>query len=146
MIFAIGEDRPDDREIARMCAAFERVIGEKGVARRHIRPEALDDEVDLAREGAGEDRDAVGLRDEIAPRVADAAGEIEDFVDHRAHRRARQHDRHFVDGRKQLAGDHFAGYGVRLTVRCGNRIRGLQQSFSFLVDNDNRQCEPWGSL
>jgi hypothetical protein len=93
-----------------------------------------------------EDRNAVGLRDEIAPRVADAASKIEDLVDDRAHRDPRQHDRHFVDGRKQLAGDHFAGYGVGLTIRCGNRMRGYGGHFFFLVDNDNRPFAALGSL
>ena len=128
-----GEDRPDDREIASVRAAFERVIGQEGIARRHIRPEALDDKVNLTREGAGKNRNAIGLRDEIALRIADATGKIEDFVDDRTHRGARQHDRHFARGRKQLAADHFAGYGVGLTIRCGNRIRGYGGHVFFLV-------------
>jgi len=86
--------------------------------------------VHLSGEGAGKDRNAIGLRDEIALRVADAAGKIQHFVDDRAHRGARQHDRHLVDGREQLAGDHFAGYGVGPTVRCGNRMR-YGSHFSF---------------
>ena len=44
-----------------------------------------------------------------------------------------------LDGRKQLAGDHFAGYGVGLTIRCGNRIRGYGGHVFFLVGSDNRQ-------
>jgi hypothetical protein len=121
---ALGEYRPDDGEIARVGAALEWIVGEKGITGRHVRTKALNDEVDLAREGAGKDRDAVCLGDKIAPRVADAAGEIEHLVDHRTHRRARQHDRHFVDRRQELSGNDFASYGVGATLHCGQSIRG----------------------
>jgi hypothetical protein len=125
--FAFGEYRADNGEIARVGAALEWIVGEKGITGRHVRTKALNDEVDLAREGAGKDRDAVGLGDQIALRVADAAGEIKHLVDHRTHRRTRQHDRHFVDRRQELSGNDFASYGVGAALHCGQSIRGGSQ-------------------
>ena len=109
---AVGEDRPDDGEVAGVGAALEGIVGEEGVAGMHVGAEALDDELHLAREGAGEDGDAVGLGDEVAAPVADAAGEVEHLVDHRAHRGAGEHDRHLVDDGEQLAVDDLAGHRV----------------------------------
>ena len=43
----VAEDRPDDGEIAGMRAAFERIVGQEGVARRHVDAEALADEAHL---------------------------------------------------------------------------------------------------
>ena len=98
---AVAEDRADDGEVAGMRAALVGVVGEKRVAGRHGTREASLDEADLGAEGTGEQRDAVGLRQQLALRVAEAAGEVEHLVDHRAHAGAGEHDGHLVNEGEQ---------------------------------------------
>ena len=125
------EDRPDDREVAGMRPALEGIVGEERVARRHVGAEALQDELHLPRECAGEDGDAIGLGDQFAARVADAAGEVEHLVDHRTHRRSREHDRHLVDGSEQLAVDDFLRDRVGGSGRsCRRRLPDIQAASS----------------
>ena len=73
---AVDKYRADNGKIAGMRATFERIIGQKGIAGPHLGGKAVDDESHLLRKRAGKYRDAVGLRDEVAAAIADAAGEV----------------------------------------------------------------------
>jgi hypothetical protein len=63
----------------------------------------------LRAEGSGKKRNSIGLGDELALCIADAACEIQNLVDDRAHAGLGHHDRHFVDDGEELALDDFVG-------------------------------------
>jgi hypothetical protein len=93
------------------------------------------DGLNLDREGAGEDRNAVGLRDQISVGVADPAGEVEDLIDHRAHAGAGQNDAHLFRGGRELSADDFqvdaAQRGRRIT-ELGPRMTASIHRFHLL--------------
>ncbi len=99
---AVGqEDRAHDGDVAGMRAAVIGLVRDIDLARRQARTLLGNQVADLLGEGAGEERDPVALGDKGPVGVAETAGEVEDLVDHRAHRGARQHRAHLIDGRRQ---------------------------------------------
>ena len=86
-----------------------------------VSPCRAHDRAHLRREGAGEERDAVGLYHQLAIGIAEAAGEIQYLVDHRAHRGLGDDDAHLVGKREQLAADDLARDRVCAGLDLGRR-------------------------
>ena len=78
---AFGKDRAHDRDITRMGAAAKRVVRYNHVTGKNRRAEPVDDASDLRAEGSGKKRNSIGLGDELALCIADAACEIQNLVD-----------------------------------------------------------------
>ena len=103
---ALDEHRLDDPDVRKVGAAGEGIVRDVDVARLHGIAELADYGLDVALEGAGEHGDAVGLGQELRLGVGQATGEIQDLVNHRAHRGPRQHEPHLIgDGHKLVADD-----------------------------------------
>ena len=112
------EHRLDHAHVVVVGAAAVGVVEHVDVAGPDALAELLLDAVDLEREGAGEDGDAVGLGYELAVRIAEAAGEIEHLVDDRAHAAPREHHAHLVGHGQQLAAHRSRGSPRRSRIRC----------------------------
>ena len=77
--FAFEEDRFDDGNVGGVGIAHERIVADEDIAGADgIAVLALDG-LNLGRKGAGEDRYAVGLGDQMSVGIADTAREVEDL-------------------------------------------------------------------
>ena len=107
------DDGLDEADVARVRAALVRDVRREHVALAHAREAVLaQDALHLRPERAREEREAVGLRDDLRIGVGDAAGEVEHLVDDRAHARAGEHHTHLVGRGVQLLLDDLDGEGI----------------------------------